>query len=219
MFTIPLTILWWDYKSKELNLFYFFPSVKIQYVQLFTDHLVVYEREMGLPRITVFDLPPVGEPLERFQGGRHVDFIDPVYSVDLSESQFSSSILRFSYGSLRTPWSVYDYDMNTGISVLKKIETVSQMWSYNRNSECCSLPVISEYTLYWPHPHIPSLPILLIANLLGASLLFQQKLGNLHENHNIAESVVCGCAAKLFWILVGKNPPSFFLLAVNYSVK
>lgn len=108
-------------------MFYFFSSVKIQDVQLFTDHLVVYEREMGLPRITVFDLPPVGEPLERFQGGRHVDFIDPVYSVDLSESQFSSSILRFSYGSLRTPWSVYDYDMNTGISVLKKIETVSQM--------------------------------------------------------------------------------------------
>ncbi|KAG5521350.1 hypothetical protein RHGRI_033792 [Rhododendron griersonianum] len=99
-------------------------SVKIQDVQLFTDHLVVYEREMGLPRITVFDLPPVGEPLERFQGGRHVDFIDPVYSVDPSESQFSSSILRFSYRSLRTPWSVYDYDMNTGISVLKKIETV-----------------------------------------------------------------------------------------------
>ncbi|KAG5521349.1 hypothetical protein RHGRI_033792 [Rhododendron griersonianum] len=98
--------------------------VKIQDVQLFTDHLVVYEREMGLPRITVFDLPPVGEPLERFQGGRHVDFIDPVYSVDPSESQFSSSILRFSYRSLRTPWSVYDYDMNTGISVLKKIETV-----------------------------------------------------------------------------------------------
>ncbi|KAI8527496.1 hypothetical protein RHMOL_Rhmol12G0080000 [Rhododendron molle] len=99
-------------------------SVKIQEVQLFTDHLVVYEREMGLPRITVFDLPPVGEPLERFQGGRHVDFIDPVYSLDPSESQFSSSILRFSYGSLRTPCSVYDYDMNTGISVLKKIETV-----------------------------------------------------------------------------------------------
>lgn len=86
----------------------------------------MYERENCLPRITAFNLPPVGEPLERFGGGRHVDFIDPVYSVDPSESQFSSSILRFSYGSLRTPCSVYDYDMNTGISVLKKIETVSK---------------------------------------------------------------------------------------------
>ncbi|THF94758.1 hypothetical protein TEA_001417 [Camellia sinensis var. sinensis] len=99
-------------------------SVKIQDIQLFDDHLVVYEREKGLPKVTIYGLPPIGEPLERLQGGRAVDFIDPVYSVDPSESQFSSSILRFFYSSLRTPHSVYDYDMNTGVSVLKKIETV-----------------------------------------------------------------------------------------------
>lgn len=58
------------------------------------------------------------------QGGQAVDFIDPIYSLDPSESQFSSSILRFKYSSLKTPPSVYDYDMNTGISVLKKIEPV-----------------------------------------------------------------------------------------------
>lgn len=113
--------------ERDQLVLHFFSSVKIQDIQLFTDHLAVYEREKGLPRITVFDLPPVGEPLERLQGGRCVDFIDPVYSVDYSESQFSSSILRFSYSSLRTPCSVYDYDMNTGISVLKKIDTVSQI--------------------------------------------------------------------------------------------
>ncbi|KAI7993659.1 Protease 2 [Camellia lanceoleosa] len=100
------------------------PLVKIQGIQLFKDHLVIYEREKGLPKVTIYGLPPIGEPLERLHGGRAVDFIDPVYSVDPSESQFSSSILRFSYSSLRTPYSVYDYDMNTGISVLKKIETV-----------------------------------------------------------------------------------------------
>ncbi|CAL5354304.1 unnamed protein product [Camellia sinensis] len=100
------------------------PLVKIQDIQLFNDHLVVYEREKGLPKVTIYGLPPIGEPLERLQGGWAVDFIDPVYSVDPSESQFSSSILRFFYSSLRTPHSVYDYDMNTGVSVLKKIETV-----------------------------------------------------------------------------------------------
>lgn len=99
-------------------------SVKIQYVQLFRDHLVLFEREDGLPRVTTYHLPAVGEPLESLQGGRSVDFIDPVYSVKPSESQFDSCILRFSYSSMRTPPSVYDYDMNTGISVLKKIETV-----------------------------------------------------------------------------------------------
>ncbi|KAM0945285.1 putative oligopeptidase B transcription factor WD40-like family [Dioscorea sansibarensis] len=99
-------------------------SVKLQDFQLFNDHLAVYERENGLPKITIYGLPPVGEALERLQGGRTIDFIDPVYSVEPEESQYSSSVLRFSYSSLRTPSSVYDYDMNEGISVLKKIETV-----------------------------------------------------------------------------------------------
>lgn len=99
--------------------------MKIQDFQLFNDHLVVYERENGLPKVTIFGLPAEGEPIGSLQGGRTVDFIDPTYSVDPSESQFSSSILRFSYSSMRTPSSVYDYDMNTGVSVLKKIETVS----------------------------------------------------------------------------------------------
>ncbi|KAL6332523.1 hypothetical protein AAG906_008562 [Vitis piasezkii] len=99
-------------------------SVKIQDIQLFSDHLVVYERENGLPKVTFYRLPAVGEPLGSLQGGRTVDFLDPIYSVDPSESQFYSSILRFSYSSLRTPYSVYDYDMNTSVSVLKKIQTV-----------------------------------------------------------------------------------------------
>ncbi|KAL0336637.1 UNVERIFIED_CONTAM: Protease 2 [Sesamum radiatum] len=100
------------------------PSVNIQEMQLFSDHLVVYERENGLPKITVYCLPATGEPLGRLQGGKTVDFVDPIYSVDPSESQFSSSILRFRYNSLRTPPSVYDYDMDSGISVLKKIDVV-----------------------------------------------------------------------------------------------
>ncbi|KAK8561431.1 hypothetical protein V6N12_048502 [Hibiscus sabdariffa] len=99
-------------------------SVKIQDIQLFSDHLVVYEREQGLPKITAYRLPAVDEPLICLQGGQAVQFIDPVYSAEPSESQFSSTILRFSYSSLRTPPSVYEYDMNTGESVLKKIETV-----------------------------------------------------------------------------------------------
>ncbi|TYI87993.1 hypothetical protein E1A91_D04G175000v1 [Gossypium mustelinum] len=99
-------------------------SVKIQYIKLFSDHLAASEREEGLPKITVYHLPEVEEPLINLEGGKSVQFIDPVYSVDLSVSQFSSTILRFSYSSLRMPNSVYDYDMNTGESVLKKIETV-----------------------------------------------------------------------------------------------
>lgn len=104
--------------------------MKIQDVKLFKDHLVVYERENGLPKAVVYRLLPINEPIERLQDGRAIDFIDPAYSLDPEESQFSSTILRFSYSSMRTPPSVYDYDMDTGVSVLKKIGTVSMPWPF-----------------------------------------------------------------------------------------
>ncbi|XP_020273137.1 uncharacterized protein LOC109848173 [Asparagus officinalis] len=99
-------------------------SVKIQNFQLFSDHIAICEREDGLPKLTVYRLPANGEAIGRLEGGRKISFIDPIYSADLKESQFSSSIVRFSYSSMKTPPSVYDYDMDTGVSVLKKIETV-----------------------------------------------------------------------------------------------
>lgn len=105
-------------------------SVKIQDIYLYSDHLVAYEREDGLQKITIYGLPDVGEPLKGLQGGQAVEFLDPIYSVVPSESEFSSGILRFSYSSLKTPQSVYDYDMKSGISVLKKIETVSILKSF-----------------------------------------------------------------------------------------
>lgn len=99
-------------------------SVNIEDFQVFLNHLVVLERVEGLPKLVVYDLPPIGQPLKDLGVGRPVDFVDPVYSVHLLDSQFSSNILRFSYSSLRTPPSVYDYDMETGERVLKKTEAV-----------------------------------------------------------------------------------------------
>ncbi|KAK7280658.1 hypothetical protein RJT34_25724 [Clitoria ternatea] len=99
-------------------------SVKIQAIQLFSDHLVAYERENGLQKVIVYHLPPIGETLRSLESGQAVSFTDPVYSVGSSDSEFSSSILRFTYSSLRTPSTVYDYDMKAGVSVLKKSESV-----------------------------------------------------------------------------------------------
>ncbi|XP_020583722.1 uncharacterized protein LOC110026871 [Phalaenopsis equestris] len=99
-------------------------SVKIQDFQLFSGHIAVYERENGLPIITMYSLPPIGEAIGPLRDGRTIDFIDSIYSVETEESEFSSAILRFAYSSLKTPPSVYDYDMNSGISVLKKMKPV-----------------------------------------------------------------------------------------------
>lgn len=99
--------------------------MKIQEVQLFDNHIAVYERENGLPKVTLYRLPAIGESIGQLQGGRTIDFIDPTYAVDPEESEFHSSVLRFHYSSMRTPPSVYDYDMDSGVSVLKKIKPVS----------------------------------------------------------------------------------------------
>jgi oligopeptidase B len=104
--------------------------VKIQDFQLFDNHIAIYERESGLPKVTVYRLPPLGEPIGQLQGGRAIDFTDPTYSVDPEESEFHSSVLRFHYSSMRTPPSVFDYDMDSGVSVLKKINTVSYWFHY-----------------------------------------------------------------------------------------
>ena len=100
--------------------------MNIEDFQVFLNHWVALERVEGLPKLVVYDLPAIGQPLKGLGVGRPVDFVDPVYSVYLLDSQFSSNILRFSHSSLRTPPSVYAYDdMDTGKRVLKKTEAVS----------------------------------------------------------------------------------------------
>uniref|UniRef100_A0ACD5WP50 Uncharacterized protein n=1 Tax=Avena sativa TaxID=4498 RepID=A0ACD5WP50_AVESA len=99
-------------------------SVKIQDFQLFENHIAIYERENGLPKATVYRLPATVEVVGQLQGGRAIDFVDPAYAVEPESSQFHSNVVRFYYSSMRTPPSVFDYDMDTGVSVLKKIDTV-----------------------------------------------------------------------------------------------
>lgn len=113
--------------------------MKIQDFQLFDNHIAVYERANGLPKVTVYRLPAIGESIGQLQGGQAIDFIDPTYAVDPEESPFNSSVLRFHYSSMRTPPSVYDYDMDSGVSVLKKIHTVSYQ-----------LHIIYLYVVFWP---------------------------------------------------------------------
>lgn len=100
------------------------PRVKLQEIQAFKDHLVVFERQDGLLNAVVYTLPPVGEALTALPMGHRIHFSEPAYMIESMGSNFFSPILRYGYSSLRTPLSVYDYDMNTSDCVLKKIEPV-----------------------------------------------------------------------------------------------
>jgi oligopeptidase B len=80
------------------------PEVKLDSVDGFLNHLVVWEREAGLRRLRVLDLTSGGEHL--------VPFPEPVYTVRPHENlEFDTTTFRFSYTSLVTPSSVVDYDM------------------------------------------------------------------------------------------------------------
>ena len=93
------------------------PDVLLEDVEVFEDFVVLQEKQAGLNRLRVHG----------FSDGRwrEVAFPEPVYTAFASGTpEFDSKALRYSYQSLTTPPSVYDYDMAAGTSVLLKREEV-----------------------------------------------------------------------------------------------
>lgn len=92
-------------------------EVKIESVEAFRDHVVVYQRSEGLKQIWVYDM--AGEE------GHVIDFSEPVYTTYRSSNlEYNSSVLRFGYTSLTTPYSIYDYEMNQRTRQLMKQQEV-----------------------------------------------------------------------------------------------
>jgi len=92
-------------------------DVKLDHIDVFQDHLVIFERSKGLNLIQICVLST---------GLNHyLEFPEPVYTAwGGSNPEFDSTTLRFGYSSLVTPSSVYDYDMNTRTRELRKQQEV-----------------------------------------------------------------------------------------------
>lgn len=89
------------------------PAVKIDGISLFAHHAVLSEWENGLQQLDVLDF--------KTNKRQRIKFPEPVYSVSLSGNrEFDTDLVRYSYNSLVTPNSVFDYDMNNGHSTLLK---------------------------------------------------------------------------------------------------
>ncbi|MFQ5753205.1 MAG: prolyl oligopeptidase family serine peptidase, partial [bacterium] len=72
-----------------------------------------YERENGLKKISIRDF--------RNQKTHYVEFPEPVYTYWPGRNpDFNTNLLRFTYTSLVTPRSVFDYNMETRTRELKK---------------------------------------------------------------------------------------------------
>lgn len=88
-------------------------DVLLSSVSAFADYLVISEREAGLPRIRVQKIAKGEE--------QDITFPEPTYAASLGNNpEFNTTKLRFNYTSLITPYSVFDYDMETNQQELKK---------------------------------------------------------------------------------------------------
>lgn len=89
------------------------PDVHLLSATAFAGHLVLSERQDGLPQLTIIDLATWDE--------HRVAFDEAAWSVSLgSNPEYQTANLRFSYDSLVTPASVFDYDMASRERVLRK---------------------------------------------------------------------------------------------------
>jgi oligopeptidase B len=92
-------------------------GITIESVTAFQDYLVTEERHLGLMQICIRD----------FRTGQTnaIDYPEPVYTAELgANAEFSTRLLRYTYTSLVTPASVYDYNMETRERELKKRQEV-----------------------------------------------------------------------------------------------
>jgi oligopeptidase B len=90
--------------------------VLIENFELFKDYLVVDERRGGLNHLQV--LPKAGEAF-------YVPMPEAAYSINLGHNyEYDTPWLRFHYESMTTPPSVYDFQLQTGETLLKKEQEV-----------------------------------------------------------------------------------------------
>jgi oligopeptidase B len=95
---------------------------------LFRNHLAVSERKDGLLRLRI--MPWSG------QGEHTVDFGEPAYLAFPSDNhEADTAVVRYRYSSLTTPWSVYDYNMETRERKLVKRDEVLGFDSGNYQTE------------------------------------------------------------------------------------
>ncbi|HER08610.1 MAG TPA: S9 family peptidase [Bacteroides sp.] len=92
-------------------------DVFLEGIELFNDYLVAEERKEGLIRLRVI----------RWDGGseHYVDMGEEVYTAGISVNpEFETDLLRYSYSSLTTPVSTFDYHMGNREKTLLKQQEV-----------------------------------------------------------------------------------------------
>jgi oligopeptidase B len=79
-------------------------DVFVDNIEIFKDFLVLSERKNALTQLRVID--------QNNDKEYYLEFNEPAYVAEIStNSEFDTNILRYSYSSMTTPYSTYDYNM------------------------------------------------------------------------------------------------------------
>jgi oligopeptidase B len=98
-------------------------DVMLAGLDVFRSHIILTEREGGLPYLRIVDLG--AEAPDALCASHRIEFSEPAYSASLSSNpEFDTPFVRFQYESFVTPRSVFDYDVRTRERVLRKEQPV-----------------------------------------------------------------------------------------------
>src|SRR5918994_1927428 len=93
------------------------PAIKIEGLSFFRNHLVVSERERALNYLRVIEM--------KSKSSHRIATDEPDYAMGLGANpEFDTASIRYSYQSMVTPPSVYEYDLNTKARKLLKRQDV-----------------------------------------------------------------------------------------------
>ena len=103
--------------------------VMLAAADVFQSHLVLFEREGGLPYLRVVDLPQatanVNAKGDALAASHRIEFTEPAYNASLGANpEFVTNHVRFQYESFITPRSIFDYDLQTRERILRKQQPV-----------------------------------------------------------------------------------------------
>jgi oligopeptidase B len=99
------------------------PEVMLAAAEVFRTHLVLFEREGGLPYLRIADVTATAPP--NLATSHRIEFAEPAYNASIGENpEFGGTHVRFQYESFVTPRSIFDYDVRTRERTLRKQQPV-----------------------------------------------------------------------------------------------
>jgi oligopeptidase B len=98
-------------------------DVMLAGLDVFRTHIILTEREGGLPYLRIVDLG--AEAPNALSASHRIEFSEPAYNASLGDNpEFDASFVRYQYESFVTPRSVFDYEVRTRERVLRKEQPV-----------------------------------------------------------------------------------------------